>query len=86
MCVFVHVHVSAHLESDVILARWNMLEYSEYPTGALGGRGWGNMSCLMRVSGTKIARRREIVSVISLQSSGSVGVLKQIQTAAGEAK
>lgn len=51
MCVFVHVHVSAHLESDVILARWNMLEYSEYPTGALGGRGWGNMSWLMRVLG-----------------------------------
>lgn len=28
-----------------------MLEYSECPTGALGGRGWGNMSWLVRVSG-----------------------------------
>lgn len=40
--------------------------------------------CVCR--GTKIACRREIESVILLQSSGSVGLLPQIQTAAGEAK
>lgn len=56
-----------------------LLGWWEAEGGVIRGGG-----CVCR--GTKIARRRETESVISLQSSGSVGVLPRIQTAAGEAK